>query len=74
MLKSIEAVFDGEVFRPTEEVELAANTRVQLLFEPLQFGAAESTSFLELALQLDLDGPPDWSSRFDDYLYPYPDA
>jgi hypothetical protein len=74
MLKSIEAVFDGEVFRPAEEVELEANTRVQLLFETLPVGEADNVSFLELALQLDLDGPPDWSSRLDDYLYAFPDS
>lgn len=74
MLKSIEAVFDGEVFRPAEAVELEANTRVRLIFETFFMDHPESLSFLDLASQLELDGPPDWSSRLDDYLYALPDA
>ncbi len=73
MLKSIEAIFDGEVFRPSEEVELEANTRVRLLFETAQSQNWEELSFLELASQLELDGPEDWSLRLDDYLYALPD-
>lgn len=67
MLKSIEAIFDGEVFRPAGEVELEANTRVRLLFETLLIDHAEPLSFLELASQLELDGPEDWSLKIDDY-------
>lgn len=68
MLKSIEAVFDGTVFRPVEEVDLNANTRVRLLFEVLKKETlleenSERLSFMDVALQLELDGPPDWSSR-----------
>lgn len=69
MMKSIEAVFDGEVFRPTEDVELVANTRVRLLFETLLPQNSEAVSFLDLASRLELDGPEDWSIRLDDYLY-----
>lgn len=72
MLKTIEAVFDGEVFRPSEEVALEANTRVQLIFEALPAGGTNNIPFLELALHLELDGPPDWSSRLDEYLYAFP--
>lgn len=73
MLKSIEAIFDGEVFRPAEQVELEANTRVRLIFETLLINNSESLPFLDMALQLELDGPPDWSLKLDDYLYPSPD-
>jgi hypothetical protein len=27
------------------------------------------TSFLQTARSLDLQGPPDWASKLDDYLY-----
>jgi hypothetical protein len=74
MLKSIEAVFDGKVFRPAEEVELEANTRVRLIFETLLSDHAQHLSFLELASQLKLDGPEDWSSKLDEYLYVMPDS
>jgi len=30
MVEKIAAVFDGQVFRPTEPIELPANTRVQI--------------------------------------------
>lgn len=69
MMKSIEAVFDGKVFRPTEDVELVANTRVRLLFETLLPQNSEKVSFLDLASRLELDGPEDWSLKLDDYLY-----
>lgn len=69
MMKSIEAVFDGEVFRPTEDVELVANTRVRLLFETLLPQNSETVSFLDLASHLELEGPEDWSLKLDDYLY-----
>ena len=29
-------------------------------------------SFFEAALKMNLDGPPDWSTRLDDYLYGEP--
>jgi len=74
MLKSIEAVFDGEVFRPAEEVELEANTRVRLIFETLLIADHEAFPFLDMALQLELDGPPDWSLKLDEYLYPTPNS
>lgn len=74
MLKSIEAIFDGEVFRPAEEVELEANTRVRLLFNTILIENANPLSFLDLASQLELDGPEDWSSKIDEYLYAIPDT
>lgn len=32
MTKTLEATFDGAVFRPDEPVELQPNTRVQIVF------------------------------------------
>jgi hypothetical protein len=74
MLRAVEAVFDGKVFRPAENVELEANTRVRLLFETILIDNPEGLSFLELAAQLELDGPEDWSLKIDDYLYALPEA
>jgi hypothetical protein len=68
MVKTIEAVFDGTVFQPTEEIELAPNTPVRITVETLPF-RPEETSFLKLARSLNLDGPHDWSSNLDEYLY-----
>jgi predicted DNA-binding antitoxin AbrB/MazE fold protein len=67
MMKTIEATFDGAVFRPTEPVLLEPNTRVKITFKTEPASAPQS--FLDVALSLNLDGPPDWSARVDDYLY-----
>lgn len=66
---TIDALFDGEVFRPQERPDLEANTRVRITVEPLTPPSAAPKSFLDTALSLDLEGPADWSSRVDDYLY-----
>lgn len=74
MIKSIEAVYDGKVFHPAEEVDLEVNTRVRLIFEAVHLQLVENLSFLDLAAQLDLDGPEDWSLKLDEYLYALPDS
>jgi hypothetical protein len=33
-----------------------------------------ATSFLKTARKLDLEGPVDWSARFEEYLYTHPSA
>jgi hypothetical protein len=70
MVKTIEVVFDGTVFHPTESVALPPNTRARLTIEtvlPSEEGG--TSSFLRTARALDLDGHPDWSANIDEYLY-----
>jgi predicted DNA-binding antitoxin AbrB/MazE fold protein len=69
MSKTLDAVFDGEVLRPDEPLELEPNTRVRLTIEPAEQHRDKSKSFLRTARSLNLQGPPDWSARLDDYLY-----
>jgi predicted DNA-binding antitoxin AbrB/MazE fold protein len=69
MSQTLDAVFDGDVFRPDQPIELEPNTRVRITIEPAATSAQESESFLRVAQSLNLDGPPDWSSRLDEYLY-----
>ncbi|MBC7931452.1 MAG: antitoxin family protein [Rubrivivax sp.] len=69
MSKTLEAVFDGEVLRPDEPIELEPNTRVRITIEAAGQPRAKSKSFLQTARSLNLQGPPDWSARLDDYLY-----
>ena len=69
MSQILEATFDGEVFRPTEVVELQPNTRVQLIVTAKAQAEDQPKSFLRVARSLRLSGPADWSSRLDDYLY-----
>ena len=69
MTQTLDAIFDGSVFRPDEPIELEPNTRVRITIEPAAASAQRSESFLRVARSLNLDGPPDWSSRLDEYLY-----
>lgn len=69
MSQILEATFDGEVFRPTEAVELQPNTRVQLVVTTKSPAEDKPKSFLRVARSLRLSGPADWSDRLDDYLY-----
>ncbi len=69
MSKVIEAVFDGEVLRPVEPVELKPHTRVRITLEVTDEAAGKAASFLQTARSLKLEGPADWSARLDEYLY-----
>ena len=66
MTQVIHAVFDGESFRPTEPITLAANTQVRMIIETIP---AQPRSFLQTARSISIEGPADWSSRLDTYLY-----
>jgi hypothetical protein len=71
-MTTIYAVWDGEVLRPDQSLHLAPNTRVRVTIEAenVERTRPEGTaSFLKTAQSLQLDGPPDWSSRLNDYLY-----
>jgi predicted DNA-binding antitoxin AbrB/MazE fold protein len=69
MSQTLEATYDGDVFRPDHPVELEPNTRVRITIEPAKTSEQQPESFLRVARSLKLQGPPDWSSRLDDYLY-----
>ncbi|HSL55071.1 MAG TPA: antitoxin family protein [Pyrinomonadaceae bacterium] len=63
MSQTLDAIFDGNVFRPDVPIQLKPNTRVRITVEPVPVSAQESESFLRVARSLNLDGPRDWSSR-----------
>jgi len=64
------ATFDGEVFRPEGPVGLSPNTQVRITVELAEPNPERrKASFLDTARSLKLQGPPDWSSRFEEYLY-----
>jgi len=68
MSQTLEATFDGQVFRPTETVELHPDTRVQLVVIVKTAPEEKPKSFFRVARSLKLQGPKDWSSRIDKYL------
>jgi predicted DNA-binding antitoxin AbrB/MazE fold protein len=69
MTETIEATFDGSVFRPEQPVKLKPNTRVRIIFETELDPDDGKISFLRTARELKLNGPPDWSENIDGYLY-----
>lgn len=69
MSQTLEATFDGQVFRPIQTVELEPDTRVELVVTVKPAPPEKAKSFLRTARALKLKGPKDFSSRLDDYLY-----
>jgi predicted DNA-binding antitoxin AbrB/MazE fold protein len=67
MTLTIDAIYDGQVFRPAKPVSLKPNTPVTI--SVIYTEGEEPLSFLDVALRLQLDGPPDWSQNLDEYLY-----
>jgi hypothetical protein len=84
MIETIEATFDGSVFRPDGPVQLRPQTRVRLRVEAETNGATGPLlvpvvapekklgapgSALRAMREANLTGPPDWSENIDKYLY-----
>jgi hypothetical protein len=69
MVQVLEAVFDGEVLHPNEPLNVQPNTRVRLVVETMPERDEPPKSFLETARNLNLNGPADWSTNIDKYLY-----
>jgi hypothetical protein len=69
MTEIVDATFDGQVFRPSKQVALKADTKVRLVYTTPEPDQPDGPSFLEVARGLNLTGPADWSTRLDDYLY-----
>jgi hypothetical protein len=70
MAITIRATFDGKAFVPKEQVDLPKDTDVTLTVDTTEELSAESRYlFFKAARAANLKGPPDWSSRLDEYLY-----
>jgi hypothetical protein len=69
MSDTILATFDGKVFHPAQPVSLEPNTSVRLTVEAITIPPGASASFLQIALAQRLEGPPDWATNIDKYLY-----
>jgi predicted DNA-binding antitoxin AbrB/MazE fold protein len=69
MTKTIEAVYDGAVFHPADPLVLEPNIRVRLTIQTIPQVAENTESFLQVARSLDLDGPADWATNLETYLY-----
>lgn len=69
MKRTVTATFDGEALCPDEPLDLEPNTKVRITIEASQPPAEKTLSFLDTAASLNLEGPSDWSERFEEYLY-----
>lgn len=69
MIKTLEALFDGQVLHPDQPLELQPNTRVRITIETDIPQEKPARSFLQTARSLNLQGPTDWSERIEEYLY-----
>lgn len=71
MAVTIEAVFDGEAFHPTEPLPLAPDRRYLLTIDEPQdegnSGTGDAWDVLE-ALAGSVEAPPDWALEHDHYL------
>jgi predicted DNA-binding antitoxin AbrB/MazE fold protein len=69
MLKTIEAIYDGKVFRPAVPLVLEPNSRVRITIETAPPAEEGAGSFLHVARSLNLEGPADWAMNLETYLY-----
>jgi len=69
MTRTIDALFDGQVFRPLEPLPLEPNTRMRITIEIKLHDDDEAMPFFATARSLNLDGPTDWSTNLEEYLY-----
>lgn len=70
MSQTLEAIFDGKTLQPMIPLNLKPGTRVSIIIENVEATETEnSTSFLQTAKSLNLEGDPEWSENFDQYLY-----
>ena len=70
MEKTVDATFDGEVFRPNQSVDLEPETEVELTLKVKKaVKTGKPYSSLQFMASLNLDGPKDFSRNIDEYLY-----
>lgn len=69
MLKTIHTTNDNKVLHPEESVDPESDTCMRLTIEIIKPAKVKTGSFLQTARALKLEGPADWSSHIEDYLY-----
>jgi hypothetical protein len=67
MSKTVEATYDGHVFRLSETLDILPDTKVWITVDTVP--PNEPQSFLRVARGAHIDGPADWSENLDGYLY-----
>jgi len=74
MLQTIDAIFDGRVLVPQNGFQLIEGKHYKLIIQPVDQAAAPVESAWDLLGQLTgtVEGPADWASEVDHYLYGTP--
>jgi hypothetical protein len=73
MQRTVEAIFDGEVFRPAVAPDLQANTRCVLHIEQIADSIPGANAWKTLrTLTGSVEAPEDWALQHDHYLYGVP--
>jgi hypothetical protein len=69
MVRTMTVIFDGEVFRPIEPVDLPRDTVYSIQIEQAEGAIASRRPLLKyLALAQDVDLPTDFAAQVDHYL------
>jgi len=74
MLQTIEAVFDGKALIPQNGLHLIEGKRYKLIVQPFDQDVAPGESAWDVLSHLvgTVEGPADWASEIDHYLYGTP--
>jgi hypothetical protein len=71
--QTIVVVYDGQVLRPEEPLDLEVNARYSVTIEPVAPEEDQRTAWDVLdELTGTIEAPPDWSAELDHYLYGTP--
>jgi len=70
MIQTVQAIYDGAVLRPSQPLDLDANTRVRITVEVEGLAHdGPALGFLQAFRSADFDGPTDYARNVDKYLY-----
>ena len=73
MHETLEAIFDGSVFRPETAPKLPPNTRCTITVEDIADEEQEEDAWSVLeAMAGTVEAPQDWASEHDHFLYNSP--
>jgi hypothetical protein len=64
--RTLEATYDGAALHLKEPLDILPNSVVRVTIES---PSEQPDSYLDVAMALNLDGPPDWSENLEHYLY-----
>ncbi len=74
MVQTIDVIFDGKALIPQNGVQLIAGKRYKLIIQPFDEGAQQEENAWDVLAGLvgTVEGPADWASEIDHYLYGTP--